>query len=217
VTGPRYRPRLLQTGQRWGLHVARLLLRLRVVGVEHIPARGPVLLVGNHTGILDGPLLVLTAGRPVRTLTKSEFFTGPLRRPLLAGGQIPLVRGRPDRAALRTALDELRGGGVVAIFPEGAIGPGQVEQFHHGVAWLALRSGALVVPVACTGTDYALPHGRWFVRVGAPVQIRYGAPLSLPPGPGARGRAGVSEAATLIETHLRGHVAAGAPGPGGAR
>jgi 1-acyl-sn-glycerol-3-phosphate acyltransferase len=147
------------------LHGLRPVLRAGVglwwdVHVHHrrpAPAEGPVVFACNHIGWLDGPLLGIVAPRPVHALTKREMFEGRLGRFLHAAGQIPLDRFAADPGAVRSCLRVLEDGGAVGIFPEGTRGPGTYDVLHHGATYLALASGAPVVPVTMIGTR--LPGG----------------------------------------------------------
>ncbi len=111
-----------------------------------------MIFAANHIGVLDGPLLAIFAPRPVHALTKHEMFRGRTGRFLRRSGQIPLDRFAADPRAVRTALRVLRDGGAVGVFPEGTRGDGELHRFHHGAAYLALVSGAPVVPVILLGT-----------------------------------------------------------------
>src|SRR4051812_10971571 len=79
----------------------RLVFRVRVTGLEHLPVSGPVLIAGNHTGFLDGPVVFVLLPRPSAFLVKSELYDSPFRRVLEFARQIPVRRGTPDRTALR--------------------------------------------------------------------------------------------------------------------
>ena len=176
-------------------------LRLRVRGREHVPASGPVILACNHTGIVDGPMLIGLSPRPVHTLVKKEMFSGFAGRWLVRFGQISIERGSGDRAAISTALEVLRAGRVLAIFPEGTRGTGEVTTVHRGVAHLALRSGAPVVPVAVLGTAAARSHGS-LPRVLSRVDALFGRPVTLAAdgGPTPPGQAGAAHPATRAAT-----------------
>jgi 1-acyl-sn-glycerol-3-phosphate acyltransferase len=140
-----------------------------------LPPSGPIVLAVNHRDFLDGPLLFGYLPRPVSFLVKTEAYT-PRARPFLEStGQIPVRRERPDVVAVRAALRLLKAGGVVGVFPEGTRGDGFVRSARPGVGYFALRTGALVVPVACHGTD-TLKHRR--LRRPA-VRITVGAPIDL--------------------------------------
>src|SRR3954454_314985 len=151
--------------------LVRLVFRMRMVGLEHLPRTGPVLIAGNHTGFLDGPLVMALLPRPSVFLVKAELYDGPFRRVLVFARQIPVHRGTPDRTALRRALDVLAGGGVLGVFPEGTRGEGQLETVQHGIGYLALRAGCPIVPVVCLGTAEALPKGRRMPKLRTKVEV----------------------------------------------
>lgn len=195
-----------------GLRVARwlaqrlvhLLLQVRVVGEDRIPA-GPVLLAGNHTGFLDGPLVYILLHRPSCFLAKAELFDGFWAPVLRWAQQIPVRRGEPDRAALQAALDALADGELVGMFPEGTRGEGKLETIQDGVGYIAAMSGCLVVPVVCRGTARALPRGRLFPRLRTRVEIFVGEPFQVSAEPPLR-RHALHHAAEEIAEHLRGLV-----------
>lgn len=179
---------------RTGLHV-------RVHGRPRVPDSGPVILASNHTGLVDGPMLIGVSPRPVHVLIKSEAFRGLVGGALVRLGQIALRRDGGDRAAITSALDVLRAGRVLAIFPEGTRGAGDVSSVQRGVAHLALRSGAPVVPVAVLGTAAARPGGA-MPRARALVDVLFGEPLTLTAtgAAAAPGEPGVARAATRAAT-----------------
>jgi 1-acyl-sn-glycerol-3-phosphate acyltransferase len=184
----------------------RLLFRIRMVGTEHVPATGPVLLAGNHTGFLDGPFVMILLDRPTAFLVKSELWDSPFRRVLAFAGQIPVRRGTPDRTALRRALDVLERGGVLGMFPEGTRGEGRLESVQHGIGYIALRAGCPVVPVVCTGTAEALPKGAKLPRFGTRIQITFGAPFQVDVAGNPRARSTVAAAAEQIRLRLLDHL-----------
>ncbi|MGB8651545.1 MAG: lysophospholipid acyltransferase family protein [Mycobacteriales bacterium] len=182
-------------------------------GREHVPAQGAVLLAGNHGGFLDGPLVYALSPRPATFLAKSELFVGPLARALGWLGQVPVHRGRPDRTALRSGLDVLASGGVLGIFPEGTRGAGVLEEVADGLAYLALRSGAPVVPIAVLGTAAAMPKGARRPRWRAEVAVVFGPPVTVQPDGDPRARRTVRGAAEQLRLALVAHLqtAAGHP------
>jgi 1-acyl-sn-glycerol-3-phosphate acyltransferase len=192
--------------RRFAQLVVRCVFRMRITGLEHIPRSGPVLLAGNHTGFLDGPLVFIMLPRPSSFIVKSELYDGPFRRVLAWVRQIPVRRGSPDRAALRQALDVLAAGGVLGMFPEGTRGEGRLDTIQHGIGYLALRAGCPVVPVACVGTATALPKGRTLPRFRAPITIVFGAPFSVDVDGPPRARSTVAAAAEQVRLHLRQHL-----------
>jgi 1-acyl-sn-glycerol-3-phosphate acyltransferase len=173
---------------------------VRVHGAARIPATGPLVLVANHSALVDGPLLFGLAGRRAVFLVKREMFGGPLGGPLRAIGQLPVRRGVADVASLRAAVAVLRGGGLVGVFPEGSRGPGDVATAHHGAAWLARTAGAPVLPVAIRGTRRA-PGARR--RLRPQVDVLVGEPFDVPAG---GGRAGLATATETVRAALAGVV-----------
>jgi 1-acyl-sn-glycerol-3-phosphate acyltransferase len=205
----RPRPAVQAVCRTTGRLLARLLLDLRIVGVENVPARGPVLLAGNHSGLLDGPLVFFLAPRRTALLGKSELFVGVWPRLWGWLDVIPVHRGRADRAALRAGLAVLERGGALAVFPEGTRGAGRLESVSDGVAYLAVRSGAPVVPIAVHGTRHALPKGSWRLRVRTPVTVAFGAPLEVTDATrSARARSAVRTAAEQVRLGLLHHLEA---------
>ena len=205
ATGQR-RPLVVEAVRRAGRGLARVVLRVEVVGQERVPREGAVLMAGNHSGILDGPLVFFFAPRPPVLLTKSEIFVGIWPRPLGWLGLVPVHRGAPDRAALRAGLAELTVGGAVGLFPEGTRGSGALEHIADGLAYLAVRSGAPVVPIAVTGTSAALPKGRAVPRFRAPVRIAFGPPVALTVEGDPRARRTVRTAAEQLRLALVEHL-----------
>jgi 1-acyl-sn-glycerol-3-phosphate acyltransferase len=160
-----------------------ILCRYRVVGREHIPLQGPVLVVANHLIWYDPLLIGVTFPRRLWFMTKIEIFRVPLVGfGCRISGQIPVHRGESDRASLEQALNYLRRGRAVTIFPEGVVA--QHERLlaaHTGAAMLALRSGVPILPVAHCGTRRIFVDRRdWRPRVEVSIGEPY-VPL-LPEG-----------------------------------
>jgi 1-acyl-sn-glycerol-3-phosphate acyltransferase len=186
--------------------INRALLQVRVTGRELVPVGRPVLFAGNHSSVLDGPLVVIEAPRPVRCLTKTEMFVGPLGHILHLIGQIPVERGHPDRSALVEAVAELQAGGAVGVFPEGTRGSGELEAVQNGIAYLAVRGRCPIVPVACLGTSDAWPRGAHFPR-RTPIDVVFGRPFDVE-APERMTRSALSALAEQIRTRLVEHLAA---------
>ncbi|HEY5833815.1 lysophospholipid acyltransferase family protein [Streptomyces sp.] len=183
------------------------LWRPRVLGAWHVPAQGAVILAGNHSNNIDGPMLLGTSPRPVHFLVKKEAFIGPLDPFLHSIGQLRVDRESTDRTAITAALGVLERGGVLGIFPEGTRGEGDFARLRSGLAYFAVRSGAPVVPVAVLGSARrgrlvsALPPLR------SRIDIVFGEPFEAG-DPGGRRTRGALDAATVrIRERLTAHLA----------
>jgi len=130
--------------------------RLEVSGLEHMPESGPVLLAGNHDSYWD-PVAIGIAGRPrrqIHALAKSELWKFPGLAPILNGmGQIPIDRGKSDARAFDRAVEELRRGACIGIFPEGTRSLGRTLRARSGFGRLAeIVPEAEIVCCTVTGT-----------------------------------------------------------------
>ncbi len=176
--------------------------RVTVHGAEQVPASGGAILAANHIGLIDGPLLATYAPRPVHALTKREMFDGRLGGFLRSTGQIPLDRRAADPGAIRSALRVVRDGGVLGIFPEGTRGDGDFRRFHHGATYLALVTGAPVVPVALFGTRAPGDGSTAIPERGGQIDIVFGRPWHTTQQPWPRTREHVSATSVLLRGHL---------------
>jgi 1-acyl-sn-glycerol-3-phosphate acyltransferase len=161
--------------------VLRTLFGFRVEGGRHEPASGPLLIVSNHVSHLD-PLVVGTAlHRRVSFMAKVELFGPPLLRWWVSAcGAFPVRRGEADRQALRTARAVLERGEALVMFPEGTRGASlrDLRPPEPGAALLALRTGAVILPVAVIGTDQVFPKGARRLSRGT-IRVRVGAPIRI--------------------------------------
>jgi 1-acyl-sn-glycerol-3-phosphate acyltransferase len=159
-----------------------LTMRLTITGLENFPRRGPALIAINHLGDADVvPLLAKLPFSPIEGLGKIElydhWFVGPLFR---AYGIIWVHRGQPDRKAIRAALEGLAQGRMVGLAPEGRQSViGGLEEGNDGAAFLALKSGAPIVPVALTGTENSHVYGHLKRLKRIPVTLSVGQPFFL--------------------------------------
>lgn len=175
-------------------------------GSRFVPRSGPVILAANHTGYLDGALVLSMAPRPSHFLVMQETFdtgAGPLLR---LTGQIPIDQRIGDRTALGQALAVLRRGGVVGIFPEGGRGRGDLAAAGKGVAWLALNGHAPVVPVACLGTRRTGELAASWPRLRSRMVVDFGSPLTLDLPDGLPGRKRLDVAGEQIRSAVADHV-----------
>jgi len=162
-----------------------------VTGLEHVPTAGAFIMVSNHTSNLDPPFIGAVigrrTGRPLHFMAKEEIRHWPLVGWLARGSGVFFVRrGEGDRAAQRIALEHLAAGRPIGIFPEGTRARnGVLREPKVGVALLAMRSGAPLLPVGISGSGKIFPgRSRWPHRTR--VDIRIGAPFSLPHQPSGK-------------------------------
>ncbi|MDT8915336.1 lysophospholipid acyltransferase family protein [Amycolatopsis sp. PS_44_ISF1] len=175
---------LHDAGRIFARYHLRSAFRVRVHGRERMPATGPVVVVANHSSMIEPQLIFGMLPRRSAFLVKAELFRGAAGRFLRAIGQIPVKRGAIDRQPLMAAVGVLKAGGVVGIFPEGTRGSGDVGEAERGAAWLVRSGGATVLPVATRGTlKPADGRRRWRPR----VDILVGEPFTPPVGPGRTG------------------------------
>ncbi|WP_373692906.1 lysophospholipid acyltransferase family protein [Agromyces silvae] len=175
-----------------------LVYRPKIIGSDLVPKHGAVIFASNHLSFVDSIVIPLAAPRPVQFLAKSHYFTGRglkgwvSRTFFGAIGAVSVERGAGSQA--QEALDQgrriLEAGNAFALYPEGTRSlDGRLYRGRTGVAWLALTTGATVVPVGLVGTQEIQPVGSSRPRV-RPVTVRFGAALDLQHhGPASSGRA----------------------------
>ena len=171
--------------------VARLLWDARVEGSEHIPSEGPFILVGNHSSNLD-PLILGWAvgnrtGRIIHFMAKAEMLRWPVLGWLASQSAVFFVRrGEGDRSAQRFALEALAAGRPIALHPEGTRSrDGHLKAGKSGAAFLAMRSGAPLLPAGIAGTHKIFPGGSK-VPHASRISIRVGEPFTLAHVPSGR-------------------------------
>lgn len=162
--------------------VARTYLRFRRSGEGRVPLEGACIVVGNHTSYLDAAVLGSACPRPLRFLISADIYRMlRLRWFYFLMRAIPLKTEGGDSKALRSALHALRHGEAVGIFPEGQrMKDGRLGEGKLGVAFLAWRSRAPVIPAGIVGAHLAMPVGAAFPKP-LPVQVRFGEPILFPP------------------------------------
>ncbi len=139
-----------------------------------MPKNGPVVLVGNHISNWDPLFLTCSVDRVVHFMAKEEIFRFPLFSKIFTAFQcFPVKRGKVDRNALRRAAAYLENNEVLGIYPEGTRSKtSEMLPFQPGAAMFALRSNAVIVPVATSGTRKCFPaslRGKVRVCIGKPL------------------------------------------------
>ncbi len=201
--------------------LAKAIWRPTVVGLEHVPRTGGVILASNHLSFADSVVIPVVVPRKVVFLAKSDYFTGrgvkgTASRLWFEGlGMLPVDRDdtKAALASLDTALEVLARGEAFGIYPEGTRSrDGRLYRGRTGVAHLALTAGVPVVPVGLTGTEKLQPVGSSLPRV-VPVTVRFGAPVEVAGRfdgvPTGRARREVTDEIMAAIAHLSGQEPAG--------
>ncbi len=160
----------------------RALFDLDILGLEHVPAAGPVVIAANHHNYLDGVVLGVAIPRPIAFLVMPRVYRATRLHPPFHRrvGSIALNVERSDPGAIKRALRALSDGRIVGIFPEGPFSrDGRLVPGQPGVGLIALRSGAPVIPAAIHGTYEALAGRRFYLPRRHPLSVRLGPPLSF--------------------------------------
>ena len=171
----------------------RAMTRVAIEGaIDELPHEGPLIIASNHASNLDVPIigswLIPRLGRRIHWLGKKELFDWPIIGWVAANGGVhPVDRGGADVEAFRLAQRIVDDGHVLFAFPEGTRSPdGALQEARDGIALLALRTGAPIVPIGISGSDRVWPKGQRLPHPGGHVTVRIGRPFrpadELPPG-----------------------------------
>lgn len=173
--------------QRWAQAIVRLILkvvaRVHVEGLENFPRSGPLIVAINHLSLLDAPVIFCFLPRRCVVFAADKWQNVPGISWVLnaLGTAIYVARGEVDRRALSKALTVLRARGMLAIAPEGTRSrTGGLARGRTGVAYLATRAPAPILPVVAYGQDKAFAYWKRLRRV--PIHVRVGSLIELPPG-----------------------------------
>lgn len=159
----------------------RLFAQWHIEGIDNVPPKGPLIVVANHLSNIDPPLLMSSMPRRLHFLAKQNLFRVPLAGLLLRiYGAYPTFRGHRDVEAILWARRLLRRDGTIVVFPEAHRNPDEgMQKGTPGVALLALRSQAPILPVGISGTEHIGPLWRIVVPTGR-ITVQIGQPFSLP-------------------------------------
>lgn len=186
------------------LRLSRMVCRVDVADLARIPSRGPLLLVTNHVNFLEIPLVLShLQPRPVTGLAKAETWDSPLMGVLFnVWGAIPIRRGEPDLSAIRSVIQALDAGKIVAIAPEGTrSGDGCLRRAKPGIGLLAYHTSAPILPMAFYGHEEIWTNLRrmrrtdFHIRVGPVQRVR---PVQRP----------TAERRQALADEIMGHIAA---------
>jgi 1-acyl-sn-glycerol-3-phosphate acyltransferase len=156
----------------------RIFTRVHVTFLRPCPERGPALVAVNHLSFFDGPLVFAMLPLAVRPLVADRYRRHPFGLLLAATGAIFVRRGQPDRAAMRATLEALADGGCLAVAIEGTRSrDGRLHEGKNGVAYLAAKTGAPLIPAAVWGTEGIAASLRRLRRPD--VYLCLGAPVAL--------------------------------------
>jgi len=180
----------------------RLTTRLHIDGLQNIPQNNAAIITFNHLGHLDPLLVCAFSPRAPEFIALADLLNVPGTGLALRAYSVILAhRGEYDRQVLRAALDALSRGDLLALAPEARQSPNAtLEKGREGTAYLALKSGAPVVPVGITGTQNI--YGAWRKRQRPPVSMTVGAPFHLPAQPGTDRREALEAAHAVIMKHI---------------
>ena len=148
------------------------LYRVKYIGVDNIPSDGPIILAGNHTSFMDAAIMVGGPKRVVHMMTKKELFKGKIISAFFRSmACISVDRRSHDENAKKEAIDILKNGNILGIFPEGTINRTNEKllPFKYGAVSFAKKTGAKIIPFAIIG-KYKLFHG---------IKLIYGKPYSV--------------------------------------
>ena len=190
------------------LNLCRLLLGMRLHGVDRVPRTGSLLVVSNHLHNADPVLVSIACPRPLHFMAKEELLTVPvIGRIIRWGGSFPIARGKADRKAIRMAVARLDQEIAVGMFPEGTRSrTWQMNKALTGAGLVAIMGKARIQPCAITGTERLPLNGskgrkkeprKHFWQIRPRVNVTFGEPFDLPET-GPDGKRLTPEAATAI-------------------
>ena len=156
-----------------------LLTKFEIHGPENIPPHGPLVVVFNHLAHADAFVMIAAMPYPVEPIGLADLLSVPVTgQALRAYGIIPVHRDQVDRRVVERALAVLQAGGVLLLAPEARRSvTGALERARTGAAYLAMRSGAPVLPVAITGTEKIVDELKHLRRPR--VAATFGVPFTL--------------------------------------
>ncbi|MFZ4516701.1 MAG: lysophospholipid acyltransferase family protein [Acidimicrobiia bacterium] len=184
--------------------VCKCLWSVRIEFRGPLPGAAPFILTPTHRSALDIPFMGFVTRRPIRFMGKVELWRKPMiGKFLTALGGFPVKRGAADRAALAEAIRVLELGAPLTVFPEGTRGlGGRVARIEEGVAYLAMKTGAPIVPIGVAGSEHILAKGKSLPRF-TKVVIVVGEPIPVPRVRGRLDRLAMTELNERVMAELQ--------------
>lgn len=154
----------------------KVFFKFKLIGSENIPVTGGVIIAANHISLWDPPVVGAGLNRPVNFMAKEELFIGPLGWIIKIMKAFPVKRGAADRGAIRHAINLLKDGEILGLFPEGTRSKnGELGKPEAGIGMIALKAGVPIIPAAIIGTNQ-VGKGRWVLPQ---FIIKYGKPILI--------------------------------------
>ena len=153
----------------------KVFFKFKVIGIENIPVTGGVIIAANHISLWDPPVVGAGLKRPINFMAKEELFVGPLGWIIKIMKAFPVKRGAADRAAIRNAINLLKDGEILGLFPEGTRSKnGELGKPEAGIGMIVLKAGVPIIPTAIIGTNQVGKGWSWPQFV-----IKYGKPIII--------------------------------------
>lgn len=158
----------------------KVIFRCKIIGADNIPSHGGAIIAANHVSLFDPPVVGTAFARPIHFMAKEELFAIPVLKWIFTKLKaFPVRRATADRTAIRHAITLLNNGELLGLFPEGTRSKtGKLGKPETGLAMIALKSGAPVVPTAIIGTNKVWKDGfllpRFIVKFGNPITVEEG-------------------------------------------
>src|SRR3954468_7062288 len=154
-----------------------IVFRARTIDTDKVPADGPVIIAPNHFSFLDHFFVAVYLRRKVHFMAKSQLFQRPAQFIFTHGGVFPVLRGRRDEEAFKTAHTILGRGGLVVMYAEGGRSrSGELGEAKPGIGRIALESGVPIVPTAIAGSAEVR---NWKKLRFPKVTVQYGDPITF--------------------------------------
>jgi 1-acyl-sn-glycerol-3-phosphate acyltransferase len=184
----------------------RIWFRVDIRGREHVPKSGAYVIAPVHRSNVDTLLAGCLTHRRIRFMGKDSLWKHRWAGAFLSSlGAFPVHRGTPDREALRSCEEALRGGEPVVLFPEGTRQSGPtVQPLFEGAAFVAARAGVAILPVGIGGSEWAMPKGKkWIVPVKVVMVVGTAIPAPVRPVGGRVARRAVTETSEVLHKQLQ--------------